>query len=82
MAGNNRSVWTPPFRVDATEAIRPSGNVLEVEVVNFWPNRIIGDQSLPPGQRLTRTNVRKLTKDTALMPSGLLRPVTLQSIEP
>jgi hypothetical protein len=75
-------VWTPPFRVDATEAIRRSSNVLEVEVVNFWPNRIIGDQSLPPGQRLTRTNVRKLTKDTALMPSGLLGPVTLQSIEP
>ena len=56
--------------------------VLEVEVVNFWPNRIIGDQSLPPEKRLTRTNIRKLTKDTPLMPSGLLGPVTLQSIEP
>lgn len=74
-------VWTPPLRVDATEAIRPSSNVLEVEVVNFWPNRIIGDQLLPPEQRLTQTNVRKLTKDTALMPSGLLGPVTLQLSE-
>ena len=53
------------------------GNALEVEVVNFWPNRIIGDQFLPPEQRFTRTNIRKLTKDTPLMESGLLGPVQL-----
>jgi hypothetical protein len=74
-------VWSPPFRVDITDAVKPAGNVLEVEVVNFWPNRIIGDDSLPPEQRLTKTNIRKLTKDTALMPSGLLGPVTLQTTE-
>ena len=70
-------VWTPPFRVDITDVAKPAGNVLEVTVVNFWPNRIIGDQSLPSEQRFTRTNVRKLTKETALMESGLLGPVQL-----
>jgi len=30
----------------------------KIEVVNFWPNRIIGDASLPLEQRLTRTNIR------------------------
>jgi hypothetical protein len=45
--------------------------------VNFWPNRIIGDASLPKEQRLTRTNIRKLTKDTKLMESGLLGPVRI-----
>jgi hypothetical protein len=70
-------LWAPPFRVDVTEAIQPTGNRLEIEVVNFWPNRIIGDQSLPPEKRLTRTNIRKLTKDTPLIESGLLGPVTL-----
>jgi len=54
---------------------------LEIEVVNFWPNRIIGDESLPPPKRLTRTNIRKLTKDTPLMPSGLLGPVRLLAEE-
>jgi hypothetical protein len=68
-------VWAPPFRVDITDAVKPAGNALEVEVVNFWPNRIIGDQFLPADQRLTRTNVRKLTKETKLMESGLLGPV-------
>ena len=53
------------------------GNSLEVEVVNFWPNRIIGDQFMPPEKRFTRTNIRKLTRDTPLMDSGLLGPVRL-----
>jgi hypothetical protein len=70
-------VWTPPFRVEVTGVVKPTGNQLEVEVVNFWPNRIIGDDALPKEQRLTQTNIRKLTKATALMPSGLLGPVQL-----
>ena len=69
--------WTPPFRVDISDAAKPGANQLEIEVVNFWPNRIIGDAALPPEQRLTRTNIRKLTKDTKLMDAGLLGPVTL-----
>ena len=69
--------WAPPFRVDITDAAKPTDNLLEVEVVSFWPNRIIGDQSLPESQRLTRTNIRKLTAGTPLMPSGLLGPVRI-----
>ena len=76
--GKNLGVfWALPFRVDVTDAIKATGNSLEIEVVNFWPNRIIGDQSLPPEKRLTRTNIRKLTKNTLLMESGLLGPVSV-----
>ncbi len=71
-------VWAPPFEVDVTDAVKPGTNRLEIEVINFWPNRIIGDAGLPLGQRLTRTNIRKLTTNTALMESGLLGPVTLR----
>lgn len=73
--------WSPPFRVDISHAVKPGTNQLEIEVVNFWPNRIIGDDALPQEQRRTRTNIRKLTKDTKLMKSGLLGPVTLQATE-
>jgi hypothetical protein len=48
---------------------------LEIEVVNLWPNRIIGDASLPPDRRLTKTNIRKLTAKTPLIESGLPGPV-------
>ena len=69
--------WCPPFRVDITGAVKPGENKLEIEVVNFWPNRIIGDASLPPDQRLTQTNIRKLTANTPLMESGLFGPVQI-----
>jgi hypothetical protein len=69
--------WAPPFRVNISEAVQPGVNKLEIEVVNFWPNRLIGDASLPQEQRLTRTNIRKLTKDTKLMEAGLLGPVRI-----
>jgi hypothetical protein len=72
-------LWAFPFRVDATDALKSGDNTLEVDVVNFWPNRIIGDQSLPPEKRFTRTNIRKLTRETPLMESGLLGPVTLKA---
>jgi len=71
-------LWAKPFRVDVTDTMKPAGNQLAIEVVNFWPNRVIGDASLPADQRRTRTNIRKLTADTPLVPSGLLGPVTLQ----
>jgi hypothetical protein len=77
---NGRScgiAWSPPFRVDITGALKPGENTLQIEVVNFWPNRVIGDAGLPTEKRLTQTNIRKLTSSVALMPSGLLGPVTL-----
>ena len=70
-------VWTPPFRVDISRAVQPTGNRLEIDVVNFWPNRIIGDAALPPAQRLTKTNIDKLTEKTPLMESGLIGPVRI-----
>ena len=41
-------LWKPPFRVNVTAAIRPGQNTLEIKVTNLWPNRLIGDEQLPP----------------------------------
>ena len=68
--------------MDVTDAVKPGANQLQIEVVNFWPNRIIGDADHPPDQRLTRTNIRKLTAKTPLEPAGLFGPVTLQLASP
>jgi hypothetical protein len=73
-------LWTKPFRVEITDAVKPTGNVLEIDVANLWPNRIIGDSELPPARRYTHTNV-VYTQDTPLWESGLLGPVKLELIE-
>jgi hypothetical protein len=40
-------LWKQPYCVEATDALKPGGNVLEVAVVNLWINRQIGDEQLP-----------------------------------
>ena len=72
--------WAMPRTLDITGAARPGRNRLEIEVTNLWPNRLIGDAALPPAQRLTRTNIRKFTKDSPLLPSGLLGPVVIRAL--
>jgi hypothetical protein len=39
--------WKPPYRVDVTDAARAGENLLEIDVVNLWINRMIGDERLP-----------------------------------
>lgn len=41
-------LWKPPFRVNITAAAKPGANTLRVKVTNLWPNRLIGDEHLPP----------------------------------
>ena len=69
-------VWTAPWRVDITDAISRGENMLEIEVINLWPNRLIGDASLSPEERLTHTNI-VFKSDMTLLPSGLLGPVVI-----
>ncbi len=40
-------LWKPPYRVEITDAVKAGENRLQVNVVNLWPNRMIGDELLP-----------------------------------
>jgi hypothetical protein len=40
-------LWKPPYQVDVTDALQPGENHLELNVVNLWINRQIGDENLP-----------------------------------
>jgi hypothetical protein len=74
-------LWASPFRLEVTGLLKPKGNRLEIEVVNFWANRVLHDLSLPPEKRLTKTNVRNFSRKPPLMPSGLLGPVKVLGVK-
>ena len=69
--------WTHPYRVDITPMLKEGENTLEVEVVNNWRNRLIGDAALPESERLTWTNFQVVNAAEPLQASGLLGPVRI-----
>ena len=72
-------LWKPPFRADITRAAKPGKNQLEVRITNLWPNRLIGDQSLPEAERIAHTPDTSFKKESPLLDSGLLGPVTIKT---
>jgi hypothetical protein len=78
-------LWCAPWRVEITEAVKPTSNVLEVDVINLWANRVIGDLNQPKEKRYTKTHnafrFNMITKDTPPLDSGLLGPVVIMSEE-
>ena len=68
--------WHPPYRVDATFALKPGANQITIEVVNAWVNRLIGDEQ-PGATKLTFADVKPYRANSPLLPSGLLGPVTV-----
>ncbi|MBM4156076.1 MAG: glycoside hydrolase family 2 [Lentisphaerae bacterium] len=74
------TAWHAPFRLDATEAVKTGANALEIEVINVWANRLIGDAKLPPEKRVTKTNITKYERmEVPPRTSGLLGPVELRA---
>jgi hypothetical protein len=87
--------WAKPYQYDITLVIRNGENKLVVEVANTWSNRLTGDAIT--GAKFTKTNVQSTIIPGAniwgsdqtripwakvpLIESGLLGPVTVQTIQ-
>ncbi|HEY5499534.1 MAG TPA: glycosylhydrolase-like jelly roll fold domain-containing protein, partial [Bacteroidales bacterium] len=73
-------VWTPPYRVNITTALKQGSNRLRIDVVNTWVNRMIGDQTLPKEKRETWSGMNPYNPDSKLQKSGLIGPVQLEYV--
>jgi hypothetical protein len=73
--------WTAPYRVDITNFLKNGENTMEVEVVNKWGNRLIGDSFLPFEQRKVRSYSTEWQPDMPLQASGLIGKAVIVEYE-
>jgi hypothetical protein len=78
---NCGTLWTAPYRLDISNAIKNGENQITIEVTNTWANRLIGDSKLPENKRITKTTAPFRLEGKPLNPAGLLGPVTIQREE-
>ena len=78
---NGRDVgglWTAPYEVNVSDALKDGVNELEVEVCTSWVNRLVGDAALPAEKRPTWTSTGGYRANSRLRPAGLTGPVVLR----
>ncbi len=71
-----QTVWTPPYQVDITDAIKSGTNKLSVQVTSTWFNRLVYDAGQPEANRKTWV-LSWPDKNAPLRNSGLLGPVSV-----
>lgn len=74
------ALWCYPYRIDISKALRSGTNRLEIEVVNCWWNRLVGDKQ-PETTPVTWTSFTGWNAHSPLLPSGLLGPVEISVTE-
>ncbi|WP_145854473.1 glycosyl hydrolase [Pedobacter suwonensis] len=72
------TLWTPPYYLDISKAVKKGENQISIEVVNTWANRLIGDSKLPEDKRITKTTAPFRLEGKPLNPAGLFGPVLIQ----
>jgi hypothetical protein len=74
------TLWKRPYAIRTDGLLHAGSNTIEIDVTNLWPNRLIGDARDPTGKHYTWTNIRKYTKESPLLPSGILGPVKIEPV--
>lgn len=68
-------LWKPPFRTELTPHLRPGENLIEIQVINRWPNRLIGDEQMPADCRWVEDAVdQPLAEWPSWLQAGERRP--------
>lgn len=71
------TVWTAPYKVNVTKALKKGLNDIEIEVTNTWANAINGaDKGTPPFENIW-TDGKYRMKEDVLLDAGLMGPIML-----
>lgn len=72
------TIWTFPYRLDISKAVKSGENAIEITVTNTWANRLIGDEKLPASERITWTTAPFRLEGKPLLPAGLVGEVKVE----
>lgn len=70
-------VWSPPYSLDVSSALRQGKNTIRIDVVNTWVNRLIGNSIYPEVANEIWVGMSPYNRDSPLQESGLIGPVKL-----
>ena len=73
-------VWHAPYRIEVTHELKPGPNEIVIKATNAWVNRMIGDQQPGVATKYTFADVAPYKATSKLLPSGLLGPVEIISV--
>ena len=70
-------IWTHPYRVEISRQLVPGDNKLEIHVSNTWANRMMGDLTLPPEERISWTTDPVFFEGRPLLSAGISGNVSI-----
>lgn len=70
--------WCYPYRTEISQYLKVGTNHLEIDIVNPWWNRLIGDEQ-QNGKKFTYTTYKAWDEDSPLQAAGLIGPVCIES---
>jgi hypothetical protein len=71
------TLWTAPWEVEVTAALRPGRNTVQVDVANAWMNRLIAEANAPTGE-IFEPVAAVYAPDAPMHECGLRGPVVLR----
>lgn len=70
-------IWTAPYRVDITDAVKGGDNSLSIDVSNTWNNALLGSDLGKAPFKGIWTNGKFRPAEKSALPAGLTKPITL-----
>jgi len=71
-------LWTAPYQLEITKALKKGDNIVTVTVTNDWMNRLIGDSKLPMQEQKAKVSINPYNPSSKLQPSGLIGPAVIK----
>ncbi len=70
-------IWTAPYQIDLSKALKPGENHLEIQLTNTWRNRLLYDHTLPEEEQLTWTTAPYWLEGESLLDAGITGKVSI-----